>query len=106
MPQIVNVPADAIPTVDPTVDECQATFDAAQAALDKLVEKRRAKRDTMSKTAFRVYNEDTTDQQLDVHEAVDDAAKALARALRSAPGQTVTVGTATDSENAQGGNHG
>ncbi len=85
-------------------DACVA---AEQVKADLLVE-RRENRTTMSKVAFREYNESTRDQQLKVQKLLDSADRKFRKALDEirvdAVHQVVNVGTLNEGNQPQGVN--
>ena len=78
------------------VTEAKGELAAAEAAKEALLEERRANRDSMSKSAFRSYNENTRAQQLEVQAAVNAAQAKLSATLNSVRDE-VLVGTLSES---------
>lgn len=83
------------------VAELKAAVAEAEAAKEELVAERRQKRETLSKAAFRDYNEETKARQQEVAQAIADAQGALIAYLNNAR-QEILVGT-VDESNKTGG---
>jgi len=73
----------------------------AEATKEALVAERREKRDTLSRAAFRQYNDDTRPAQREVARAVADTQQALIAYLNNAR-QQILVGS-VDEANTTGG---
>ena len=101
MPKIVNIPAGSEAAVAPTVGQLREELETAEEVFDELIAERRANRDEMSKAAFRVYNEETADEQIEKQHAVASAQKKLARAEQRSE-QRVKVGVASEANEAEG----
>lgn len=85
----------------PEVKKLKADLDKAVKAEQALLEERQSKRDSLSKAAFREYNEETRQKQLEVTQARVDAERAITEYLNNAR-QEVFVGTVSETETANG----
>lgn len=83
------------------IETLKADLADAEAAKALLVDERRANRATMSPTAFRAYNEETRDQQIDVQADLQTATDAITAHLNNAR-QEIMVGTLSET-NTPGG---
>lgn len=85
----------------PEIKKLKADLDKAVKAEESLLEERRSKRDSLSKSAFREYNEETRQKQIDVTQARVAAENAITEHLNNAR-QEIFVGTVSETETANG----
>lgn len=79
------------------IDELKLNLEVAEEVKVKLIATRQSKRDSLSKMAFRTYNEETRAEQLAVEADVKAAIDAITAHLNNAR-QEIYVGTISESE--------
>ena len=88
---------------EPRIPALKQAVDDAYTAEEELLEERRANRESLSKSAFRAYNEETRQRQIDVQKAISAAERQLQLALNNAR-QELLVGTVAESNTGGGAN--
>jgi len=87
----------------PDIAQIQANLADAEEAKEKLLKERRKNREKMSKSAFRAYNEETRQKQIDVETDIRNARAALTEALNLSR-QELLVGTVSETGDLGGAN--
>ena len=76
----------------------KTALDEAEAAQEALLNERRENRESMTRSEFRRYNEQTRVLQIDTAKAIVDAQRALTAALNDVRSEALNVAVGTISE--------
>jgi len=94
---------DEVSATPQTVEEAQDAYDAVHQEFTDLIVERRAKREELGKWAWRAYNDETSDLQIDLQTKLEEARRDLSRQLgTNRATQHVEIGAAVETSEAGG----